>query len=250
MPDTRWLYVGLIGLVVLERLVELVITERNARSLKARGGFEVGRDTLSAHGIAPHRPADRRAARGVPTRTSVPAALRHRHAGAARRHHGPALLGDHEPRRPLDHPRLRGARRAAGGQGPLPLAAPPQLPGGDRRGRGPAADPRRLVDGDRFFDRQRPGAPGPYPGRGRGTRRSTGTSVRRATTPTSARRTRTSGPRPRRPTRCSAAASTPARTPIWSSSTSPRSTRPGTSTPTTTRPIARRSRRSTGASAS
>ena len=43
MPDTRWLYVGLIGLVVLERLVELVITERNARSLKARGGFEVGR---------------------------------------------------------------------------------------------------------------------------------------------------------------------------------------------------------------
>ncbi len=41
--DTRWLYVGLIGLVVLERLVELVITERNARSLRARGGFEVGR---------------------------------------------------------------------------------------------------------------------------------------------------------------------------------------------------------------
>ncbi len=43
--DTRWLYVGLIGLVVLERLVELVITERNARRLRARGGFEVG----SAH---------------------------------------------------------------------------------------------------------------------------------------------------------------------------------------------------------
>ncbi len=41
--DTRWLYLGLIGLVVLERLVELVITERNARSLRARGGFEVGR---------------------------------------------------------------------------------------------------------------------------------------------------------------------------------------------------------------
>ncbi len=41
--DTRWLYVGLIGLVVLERLVELVITERNARRLRARGGFEVGR---------------------------------------------------------------------------------------------------------------------------------------------------------------------------------------------------------------
>ena len=41
--DTRWLYLGLIGLVVLERLLELVITERNARRLRARGGFEVGR---------------------------------------------------------------------------------------------------------------------------------------------------------------------------------------------------------------
>ena len=40
--DTRWLYVGLIGLVVLERLAELVITERNARRLRERGGFEVG----------------------------------------------------------------------------------------------------------------------------------------------------------------------------------------------------------------
>ncbi len=44
MPDTRWLYVGLIGLVVLERLIELVLTERNARCLRSRGGFEVGND--------------------------------------------------------------------------------------------------------------------------------------------------------------------------------------------------------------
>jgi len=43
IPDSRWLYVGLIGLVVLERVLELVITERNARRLRARGGFEVGR---------------------------------------------------------------------------------------------------------------------------------------------------------------------------------------------------------------
>ena len=43
MMETRWLYVGLIGLVVLERLLELVVTERNARRLRARGGFEVGR---------------------------------------------------------------------------------------------------------------------------------------------------------------------------------------------------------------
>ncbi len=40
--DTRWLFVGLIGLVVIERLMELVITQRNARRLRARGGFEVG----------------------------------------------------------------------------------------------------------------------------------------------------------------------------------------------------------------
>ncbi len=43
--DSRWLYLGLIGLIVLERLGELVLTERNARRLRARGGFEVG----SAH---------------------------------------------------------------------------------------------------------------------------------------------------------------------------------------------------------
>ena len=40
--DTRWLYLALIGAVVLERLLELVITERNARRLRARGGHEVG----------------------------------------------------------------------------------------------------------------------------------------------------------------------------------------------------------------
>lgn len=43
MADTRWLFLGLIGLVVVERLLELVITERNAKKLRARGGFEVGR---------------------------------------------------------------------------------------------------------------------------------------------------------------------------------------------------------------
>ncbi|MEE8524015.1 MAG: isoprenylcysteine carboxylmethyltransferase family protein [Thermoanaerobaculia bacterium] len=41
--DTRVLYLGLIGLVVLERLAELVITRRNAERLRARGGFEAGR---------------------------------------------------------------------------------------------------------------------------------------------------------------------------------------------------------------
>lgn len=41
--DTKTAFLGLIALVVLERLVELVITRRNARHLEARGGFEVGR---------------------------------------------------------------------------------------------------------------------------------------------------------------------------------------------------------------
>ncbi len=43
--DSRWWYVGLIGLVVLERLVELLLTRRNARRLAQRGGIQVG----SAH---------------------------------------------------------------------------------------------------------------------------------------------------------------------------------------------------------
>ena len=41
--DTRLLYLAFIGLVVLERLAELILTRRNAARLRARGGFEVGR---------------------------------------------------------------------------------------------------------------------------------------------------------------------------------------------------------------
>jgi len=40
--DTRLLYLGLLGLLILERLGELVITRRNARRALARGGIEVG----------------------------------------------------------------------------------------------------------------------------------------------------------------------------------------------------------------
>ena len=40
--DTRWLFVALIVAIVLERLVELALTRRNARRLVARGGYEVG----------------------------------------------------------------------------------------------------------------------------------------------------------------------------------------------------------------
>lgn len=40
--DSRWLYVGLLGLVVVERIFELWLTRRNAARLRARGGFEVG----------------------------------------------------------------------------------------------------------------------------------------------------------------------------------------------------------------
>ncbi len=45
--DTRWLYCGLIGLVVAERLVELFLTQRNARRLRRRGGFEISEDHYS-----------------------------------------------------------------------------------------------------------------------------------------------------------------------------------------------------------
>jgi methyltransferase len=43
MPfDTQTAYLVLIGLIVLERLMELVTTQRNARRLRARGGVAVG----------------------------------------------------------------------------------------------------------------------------------------------------------------------------------------------------------------
>ena len=41
--DSRELYLVLLVAVVCERLVELVLTARNARRLEARGGYEVGR---------------------------------------------------------------------------------------------------------------------------------------------------------------------------------------------------------------
>lgn len=41
--DSKSAFLGLIVLVAAERLAELVITNRNSRSLQARGGFEVGR---------------------------------------------------------------------------------------------------------------------------------------------------------------------------------------------------------------
>ncbi len=44
MVDSRWLFTGLVGLVGLERLLELWIAGRNRRWLLARGGFEVGQD--------------------------------------------------------------------------------------------------------------------------------------------------------------------------------------------------------------
>lgn len=40
--DTRWLYLALVALVVLERLVELALTRRNVARLLARGGRAVG----------------------------------------------------------------------------------------------------------------------------------------------------------------------------------------------------------------
>ena len=36
--DTQTAFLALIGLIVLERLGELVLTQRNARRLRARGG--------------------------------------------------------------------------------------------------------------------------------------------------------------------------------------------------------------------
>lgn len=40
--DTRWLYVGLVALVAVERLLELAISRRHARRLLGRGGVVAG----------------------------------------------------------------------------------------------------------------------------------------------------------------------------------------------------------------
>lgn len=42
MVDTRWLYTGLVALMVVERMVELAISRRNQRWLIAEGAVEVG----------------------------------------------------------------------------------------------------------------------------------------------------------------------------------------------------------------
>ena len=42
MVDTRWLYTGLVALMVIERFVELAISRRNQRWLIAKGAIEVG----------------------------------------------------------------------------------------------------------------------------------------------------------------------------------------------------------------
>ena len=42
MVDPRWLYTGLVALMVIERFVELAISRRNQRCLEARGAVEVG----------------------------------------------------------------------------------------------------------------------------------------------------------------------------------------------------------------
>jgi len=42
--DSRVAYTGLIAIIAIQRLAELAISRRNIRHLRARGGFEVGRD--------------------------------------------------------------------------------------------------------------------------------------------------------------------------------------------------------------
>lgn len=44
MVETRWLFTGLLMLMIVERLAELMISRRNQGWLVARGAIEVGRD--------------------------------------------------------------------------------------------------------------------------------------------------------------------------------------------------------------
>ena len=64
----------LVVLVGLERLAELVVSRRNAAWSFARGGVESGQAHYPPMVRAPHRPARRRARRGLARRPAVRAA--------------------------------------------------------------------------------------------------------------------------------------------------------------------------------
>ena len=55
MVDTRWLYMGVVALMALERLVELTISRRHQRWLMSRGAIEVGAEhypwMVAQHGL-------------------------------------------------------------------------------------------------------------------------------------------------------------------------------------------------------
>ncbi len=113
------LFTVFVLLTGVERLVELVISKRNAAWAFARGGVESGRGHFPAMVAAPHRLAAGRARRGVAARPPVHPRARLADARDRAALPGRSLLGDRVARPPVEHPgdrRARDARSAAVGR--------------------------------------------------------------------------------------------------------------------------------------
>ena len=124
----------IVGLVALERLAELIYAKRNTSALLRAGAHEIGRRHYPlivllhlSWLIAIYAIADK----GAPP-VWVWIAIFVLLAGRA-------LLDARDTRPLLDDAHHRRAERAAGDRRALPLPAPPQLRGGDRRDRAPTS---------------------------------------------------------------------------------------------------------------
>ena len=158
----------LVALVGVERLAELVVSVRNAAWSRERGGVETGLG---------HYPFMVVLHTGLLVGALVEAWVRRpevsalaglvddaARAGLA----GAALVVHRHARAALEHPGHRGAGAGAGRRRALPMAAPPQLRRGGRRGRRAAAGARRVDHGAGLHRPQRRAARRADPGRGRG----------------------------------------------------------------------------------
>ena len=133
----------LVALVGLERLAELVVSMRNAAWSRARGGVETGRGHYPFMVVLHTGLLVGALVEAWVRRPEVPAWLAWSMTAAGAGLAGAALVVHRHPRPALEHPRDRGAGAGAGHGRALPVAAPPQLRRGGRRGHRAAAGARR-----------------------------------------------------------------------------------------------------------
>ena len=113
-------YALLIAAVAVERIAELVVSQRNLAWSRARGGVEFGARPLPGDGRTAHRPAGGMSAGGRPA-PPVPARAGLADAGGRAGRAGAALVVHHDAGPPMEHPRRRHPRRGAGHRRPVPV---------------------------------------------------------------------------------------------------------------------------------